>query len=110
MLNIIKAVVAHKKAYDAKAKQAAIKTVEEKGYHKRTVGLKTECHGYTVSIRKNTRTTAIVSVTDEKNGVSDKRTVVHDKRYVNVVAARDNGVFDETVRELMEELKTLINN
>ena len=110
MLNIIKAVVAHKKANDAKAKEAATKTVEEKGYSKRTVGLETEVQGFIVSIRKNTRSTAIVTVTDEKNGVSDKRTVVHDKRYINVVAARDNGVFDETVLELIEELKTLTIN
>ena len=110
MLNIIKAVVAHKKANAAKAKQAVTKTVEEKGYHKRTVGLKTEVEGYTVSIRKNTRSTAIVTVTDEKNGVSDERVVVHDKRYINVVAARDNGVFDTVVIELIEELKTLTTN
>lgn len=109
MLNIIKAVVAHKALRDAKAKAAAVKPVEEKGYCKRTVGLKTEVDGYTVSIRKNTRTTAIVVVTDEKNGVSDERVVVHDKRYINVVAARDNGVFDNAVIEMIEELKTLIN-
>lgn len=106
MLNIIKAVVAHKKAADAKA---AAKIDTGKKYSKRTVGLETGVQGFIVSIRKNTRTTAIVTVTDEKNGVSDERVVVHDKRYINVVAARDNGVFDDIVSELIEELKTLIN-
>ena len=71
--------------------------------------VKTGYNGYGIVLQKKPFHTVTIIVTDDDNGVQDSVSLAYDKRFLNIAAARDAGVFDVAINKVIEGLKTLTN-